>query len=427
MYDVAIIGAGPAGLFCALVLTKSTDIKVVIIDEGNSFEKKSCPFINYFHCAKCKSCSTLSGFGGAAFFNPGKLSLYPAGSGLQAILGGEKRCKQMYSDVINIMVEHGIEISNNYEISRIPDVPIDDSIRIKYYNSHPVTRSKMNQFATSVQRVLSNRAVLKMNSRVTSIQKNDQWEMLLEDGNIIKARNIAIGTGESGFRWWDMIADQIGVRRYHSKLDIGIRIEFPPNQLEKYWPYHKDLKILTTAPDGSELRTYCVLKNGIVVPCYYGDYTVLDGICDDASMYAGMTIFNRVDNSFLGVDKVRYVDRYLKSFYTINTNPQSCSALQFLNTDIWKQFAFDERLYTNLKFGLQTVSKYLGIDYKLISKVHVPVIDNLWEKCEVNEYFETTANGIYIMGDATGLARGIMQAAVTGVTVAYGILRSVER
>lgn len=425
MYDVAIIGAGPAGLFCALVLVKSTDLRVVIIDEGDSFEKKHCHYINHFHCAKCHSCSTLTGFGGAAFFNPGKLSLYPAGSGLLSVFGDEEYCKWLYSYVIKIMKEFGLDIPNNYETIPIPNMPLNDSTKIKYYNSYPVTRSKMNHFVRAVQDFLKHRTVLKMNHRVMSIQKNRHWELLFGDGSIVRSQKIAISTGEFGYRWWNEVANKLGVKRINSSLDIGIRIEFPADQLEKYWPYHKDLKIITKAPDGSELRTYCVLKNGIVVPCYYGDYTVLDGISDVNSCLAGMTIFNRVDEDTLGIDKVSYANQYLKSFYSNNMTPQSCSAFQFLNTDRWRQFAFERQIYENLKFGLHTISQYLGIDQNLILKVHAPVIDNLWKKCDVSDYFETSVRDIYIMGDATGIARGIMQSAVTGVAVANGIKRSV--
>ena len=34
MYDVAIVGAGPAGLFCAYeLITKNKDLKVVVLDK----------------------------------------------------------------------------------------------------------------------------------------------------------------------------------------------------------------------------------------------------------------------------------------------------------------------------------------------------------------------------------------------------------
>lgn len=426
MYDVAIIGAGPSGIFCGLELAKTAGLNVVMIDEGTSFWKKRCSFIDNGRCAKCSSCSTLAGFGGSAFFNPGKLSLYPAGSGLKHLLGGEECCKALYARVIAIMEKFGLNVSNEYQISEIPNLPYDNSIKVKYYNSYPVSKGKMNAFISEVQKILENNIELMMECHVNSIEKDKQWKLLLKNGDVIYAKYIAIGTGEYGYQWWKTIADKFGVKRICSNLDIGIRIEFSSKALEKYWPYHKDLKIIMRAPDNSEIRTYCVIKNGITVPCFYGDYTVWDGIADNNSDTAGMTIFNRVSESELGNDKVSYANKYLTNFYSKTSLPQSCSLSQFMNTDIWKQFVFEKHIYENLKFGIKKIFGYLEIDMTCISKIYVPVIDNLWQKCDVNNTFETTVKDMFVMGDATGIARGIMQSALSGIVVADSIKRGVK-
>ena len=43
MYNVAIIGAGPAGIFAALEITKlKPDWKVVLIEKGQKIENRKC-------------------------------------------------------------------------------------------------------------------------------------------------------------------------------------------------------------------------------------------------------------------------------------------------------------------------------------------------------------------------------------------------
>ena len=43
-YDVAIVGAGPAGIFTALeMLKKGSDKRIVIIEKGKSVENRKCP------------------------------------------------------------------------------------------------------------------------------------------------------------------------------------------------------------------------------------------------------------------------------------------------------------------------------------------------------------------------------------------------
>lgn len=81
-YDVLIIGAGPSGLFCAYELFQKTNMRIAILDMGRPYMEKKCSLLAKQKCSNCKPCSTLTGEGGSAFFHAGKLSFYPAGSGL---------------------------------------------------------------------------------------------------------------------------------------------------------------------------------------------------------------------------------------------------------------------------------------------------------------------------------------------------------
>ena len=75
-YDVAIIGAGPGGLFCAYELIQNNkDLKVALIDKGHKAETRMCPMkVNGGKCVNCKVCQILSGYGGAGTFSDGKLT-----------------------------------------------------------------------------------------------------------------------------------------------------------------------------------------------------------------------------------------------------------------------------------------------------------------------------------------------------------------
>ena len=79
MYNVAIIGAGPAGIFAALEITKlKPDWKVVLVEKGQKIEKRVCLLREgYEKCPNCKKCGLLCGWGGAGAFSDGKLTLTP--------------------------------------------------------------------------------------------------------------------------------------------------------------------------------------------------------------------------------------------------------------------------------------------------------------------------------------------------------------
>ena len=75
MYDVAIIGGGPAAIFAAYeFVMKYPELKLVMLEAGNAIDKRFCPLAakKVDHCINCKPCSIMRGFGGAGAFSDGK-------------------------------------------------------------------------------------------------------------------------------------------------------------------------------------------------------------------------------------------------------------------------------------------------------------------------------------------------------------------
>ncbi|MCR5066496.1 MAG: hypothetical protein K6A14_00355 [Erysipelotrichaceae bacterium] len=73
-YRPVIVGAGPAGLFCALTLVEN-DIKPIIIEQGDSVEKRMEKVACYRESGKLDTLSNVQfGEGGAGAFSDGKLT-----------------------------------------------------------------------------------------------------------------------------------------------------------------------------------------------------------------------------------------------------------------------------------------------------------------------------------------------------------------
>ena len=116
-YDVIIIGAGPGGIFSAYELLKNNEnLKIAIFEEGHALEKRKCPIDGkkIKSCIHCKSCSIMSGFGGAGAFSDGKYNITnDFGGTLYEYIGKEKALELMqYVDEINM--EYGGEGTRLY-------------------------------------------------------------------------------------------------------------------------------------------------------------------------------------------------------------------------------------------------------------------------------------------------------------------------
>ena len=82
--QVIVVGAGPGGIFSAYELvTNNSEIKVAVFEKGHLLEKRKCPIDGdkVKKCISCKTCSIMSGFGGAGAFSDGKYNITNAFGG----------------------------------------------------------------------------------------------------------------------------------------------------------------------------------------------------------------------------------------------------------------------------------------------------------------------------------------------------------
>src|SRR5690554_2239548 len=86
MYDVIIVGAGPAGIYNAYeFMLMAPQLKVLIVEKGFDIYKRRCPILEGF-IEKCPTdrtgyvgchpaCSITSGFGGSGAYSDGKFNI----------------------------------------------------------------------------------------------------------------------------------------------------------------------------------------------------------------------------------------------------------------------------------------------------------------------------------------------------------------
>ena len=106
-YDVIIIGAGPGGIFAAYeLMQQKPTMRVAVFEAGHALDKRHCPIDGdkIKSCVSCKSCSIMSGFGGAGAFSDGKYNITnDFGGTLYEYIGKKHSLDLMqYVDTINM-------------------------------------------------------------------------------------------------------------------------------------------------------------------------------------------------------------------------------------------------------------------------------------------------------------------------------------
>ena len=116
-YDVIIVGAGPGGIYSAYELTKKCGgKKIAVFDSGYTLKKRHCPIDGdkIKACIKCKSCSIMSGFGGAGAFSDGKYNITNDFGGTLYEYIGKKAATELMEYVDEINMAHGGEGTRMY-------------------------------------------------------------------------------------------------------------------------------------------------------------------------------------------------------------------------------------------------------------------------------------------------------------------------
>ncbi|NTW71852.1 MAG: FAD-dependent oxidoreductase [Eubacteriaceae bacterium] len=452
-YDVLIVGAGPAGIFCALELVKiKKNLKILMIEKGNSIEKRKCPKRRTNQCVGCTPCNITTGFAGAGAYSDGKLSLSPEVGGELPYYIGYEKTENLIKYVDGIYLGFGADrkiygIDDEEKIENIRRKAIQSNLKLIECPIRHVGTEVGYEIYTKLQKHL-------IDNGVEILFRNPAKEIIIEDGKAVgiiadkeyRADKVIISVGRDGSEWFKEICDKNKIITEVGKVDIGVRVECRNEVMEEINDalYEGKLVYYTQTFD-DKVRTFCSNPGGVVATEYYDDnLAVVNG-----HSYKAENLKTNNTNFALLVSKgftepftapIAYgkyiaglgnmlsgnkimVQRYgdfkrgrrttYNRLYRNNIQPTLKDAVP---GDLCLVLPY--RIMKDIEemiIALDHVTPGIASDETLLYGVEVKFYSN---KIKIDDHFETNIRNLHVLGDGAGVTRGLMQASVNGVYVA---------
>lgn len=463
-YDVIIIGGGIGGLMTAYNLRKQNkDISIAIIEKGNNLENRRCPAaINNKKCIKCARCSITSGFAGAGSFSDGKYNLGTAYGGTLGIELGEDLAMKYIQEVEHILDFFTPEINKKH----IHIYDTDEELKIKcLQNNLRLLDMKVKHLGTDNNYDIMDVLIsylrlyyveLISNTEVLDIRKpNDLNQYAVEVNNedcIYYAKYIVIATGRNGSDFVEHICNKFNIPISSNTVDLGVRVEMK----DAIWKHFSDKiyepKILyKTKTFEDNCRMFCFNQGGKVSAenndgiitangHSFADKTRKTENCNFAilSSINFTEPFNKPTEyvksyskmaNIIGADNV-IVQRFGDLIRGRRTNEHRLSQNTVIPT--LKATAGDLSLVLPHRILTNIIETIYALD-KVASGTAND--DTLLYGCEAkyysikpnhNENFEIYKD-IYLIGDGSGICRGLSQSGAMGLYVADKIIEKINK
>lgn len=459
MYDVIIIGAGPAGLFAAYeLITKNKNLKVLLLDKGKKAENRFCPMTKTGKCVNCNPCNILSGYGGAGTFSDGKLNFIPK-------IGKSDLFKYMSESEAYKLIDETEEIFTKFNMdSDVYPSNMDEALKLKkqvaingdrllLIKQKHLGSDKLPGYIEDFSNYLEDNGVmLKENTDVVDIEK-------CSDGNNIKTKNedykaayVIVAPGRTGAKWIQELADKYKIPYLSQSIEIGVRVEVRKEILEEFTNVIYDPTIfIKTDTYGDEIRTFCTNPGGFVAKENYYGYICVNGhsLKDIKSNNSNFAFISKVSLTEPATNTREYGESIARIANVLGESKpiiQNLKDLKRGRRSTWHKInkgfieptlkdcvagdlalVLPHRIITNILEGLEKLDKIMPGVNNDETLLYGPEIKFFSNEISTNNNFKLENDNIYFVGDGAGKAGNIVTAAATGLVSARDILNSIKK
>ena len=451
-YDVIIIGAGPGGIFSAYeLIQKKPELKVAVFEAGHALAKRHCPIDGekVKSCIGCKSCSIMSGFGGAGAFSDGKYNITNDFGGTLYEYIGKKQALDLMRYVDEINMRYGGEGTKLYTTAgtKFKKECIQHDLHLLDASVRHLGTDINYVVLENLYADLQNKVDFYFDTPVESVAVVDGgYEVKCKDQSYT-CEKCVISVGRSGSKWMERVCKELQIPTKSNRVDIGVRVELPAEVFSHLTDELYESKIVyRTQQYGDKVRTFCMNPKGAVVnENTNGIITVNGHSYEDPSKQTENTNFALLvakhfsepfkDSNGYGESIARLsnmlgggviVQRFGDLIRGRRSTPSRIEeafitpTLKATPGDL--SLVLPKRLLDGIIemiYALDKVAPGTANDDTLLYGVEVKFYNM---EVEVNEKLESCYEGLYIIGDGSGITHSLSHASASGIHVARNII-----
>lgn len=451
-YDVIIIGAGPGGIFSAYELVKlQPTLKVAVFEAGHALDKRHCPIDGnkVKSCIGCKSCSIMSGFGGAGAFSDGKYNITNDFGGTLYEYIGKTQALELMQYVDEINMSYGGEGTKLYSTagSKFKKECIQHDLHL--------LDASVRHLGTDINYVVLENLYNELKDKVEFfVDTPVEGVELMENGYKIICRDVAyecdkciISVGRIGSKWMERVCNELKIPTRSNRVDIGVRVELPAEVFSQLTDELYESKIVYRTPKyGDMVRTFCMNPKGAVVnENTNGIITVNGHSYEDPAKQTENTNFALLVAKHFS-EPFKDSNGYGESIARLSNMLGGGVIVQrfgdLIRGQRSNQKRIDEAFITptlkatpgdlslvlpkrildgiiEMIYALDKVAPGTANDDTLLYGVEVKFYNM---EVEVNEKLESCHKGLHIIGDGSGITHSLSHASASGVHVARNIV-----
>ena len=450
-YDVIIIGAGPGGIFTAYELVKlNPELKVAVFEAGHALNKRHCPIDGdkVKSCIGCKSCSIMSGFGGAGAFSDGKYNITnDFGGTLYEYIGKQKALDLMrYVDDINM--KYGGAGTRLYSTagSKFKRECIKHDLHLLDASVRHLGTDVNYVVLENLYNELKEKVDFFFDTPVDTVEKLENGYKVICSEAAYTCDKCVISVGRIGSKWMERVCGELKIPTKSNRVDLGVRVELPADVFAHITDELYESKIVyRTKQYGDRVRTFCMNPRGAVVnENTNGIITVNGHSYEDPALQTQNTNFALLvakhfsepfkDSNGYGESIARLsnmlgggviVQRFGDLVRGRRSTPSRIEeafltpTLKATPGDL--SLVLPKRILDGIIEMIQALDKIApgtANDDTLLYGVEVKFYNM---EVEVDEKLECCHDGLYIIGDGSGITHSLSHASASGVHVARNI------